>query len=157
MRTDVTLAASDESADAAWERLRASGADYSLVVDDGIVVGVVSAHDLSGPAGGQHRRMGRTVGNLMHRDVVTAGPDTTVARAAALMRKRRVGCLPILARRKLIGVVTTYELLGLLAASVRPGGPGRPPDGGRPRGRRPARVRAARSRLRRALAWRRWS
>ncbi len=58
--------------------------------------------------------MGRAVGELMHRDVVTATPETTVARAAATMRKRRVGCLPVLSRGKLVGIVTTYEMLGLL-------------------------------------------
>ena len=59
--------------------------------------------------------MGRTVGDLMQSDPAVATPTTTIARAAALMRKRKVGCLPIVERGKLVGLVTTYEMLGVLA------------------------------------------
>ena len=115
MRTDVPTASSDESATDAWERMRAAGADYVIVTQNDDIVGILSWHDLSGPAGGSHRRMGRRVGELMHRDVITAGPETTIAQAAASMQQHRVGCLPIIEHRKLVGIVTTYEMLGVLA------------------------------------------
>jgi acetoin utilization protein AcuB len=115
MRSEVTTASSDENASDAWERMRAVDADYVVVTRNDDIVGILSWHDLSGPAGGGHRRMGRRVGELMHRDVVTAGPETTVAQAATLMREHRVGCLPILDHRKLVGIVTTHDMLGVLA------------------------------------------
>jgi acetoin utilization protein AcuB len=51
----------------------------------------------------------------MQKEVITAGPETTVAKAAATMRKMRVGCLPILDHGKLVGVVSTREMLDVLA------------------------------------------
>jgi CBS domain-containing protein len=120
MRSEVATASTAESAADAWERMRAMDAGYLVVMKEDDVAGILSWHDLSGPSGGGHRRMGRTVGELMHKDVVTAGPEMAVAQAASLMRKRRVGGLPILERGKLVGIVTTYEMLGILASDAAP-------------------------------------
>jgi acetoin utilization protein AcuB len=103
-----------ESAGAAWKRLRAADSDHLVVLRDGNVVGVLSRHDLDGPAGGTHRRMGRRVGDLMGRDVVTATPGTSVRGGSMRMRRRGVGCLPIVARGRLVGLVTVARLLEVL-------------------------------------------
>ncbi len=119
MSGEVPCAAPDESAAAAWTRRRSTGAEHLVVVRDGEIVGTLSWQDLSGPAGGVHRRMGRSVGDLMRRYVWPATPDTRITRAAATMRRRRVGCLPVVSRRRLVGIVTTSDLLGLLAGRAR--------------------------------------
>jgi acetoin utilization protein AcuB len=103
-----------ESAGAAWERLKATGADHLVVLTDEKVVGVLSRHDLGGPAGGTRRRMGRRVGDLMRRDVVTATPGTSVRSGSMRMRRCGVGCLPIVAGGRLVGVVTASRLLAVL-------------------------------------------
>ena len=118
MNATVATAAPDESAAAAWDRMRALDASYLVVTTEGGILGVLSWHDLMGPAGGAHRRMGRRVGELMHRDVVFGTPGTSVERAAATMRRHRVGCLPILERHQLVGIVTTSDMLGVLASGA---------------------------------------
>ncbi len=115
MQADVPTASPDESATVAWDRMSALDADYLVVTKDREILGVLCRHDLAGPAGGTHRRMGRRVGELMQRDVRTAAPETSVATAAASMQRQRLGCLPIVERRKLVGMVTTADLLGVLA------------------------------------------
>ena len=50
----------------------------------------------------------------MSRDVVTVEPTTTVRQAANLMRGRYLGCLPVVDGGKLVGMVTTSDLLELL-------------------------------------------
>jgi acetoin utilization protein AcuB len=115
MRPPVPTATRDETANQVWDRMCAADVDHVVVLEGEGVVGVVSWHDLSGPSGGGHRRMGRRVGELMHEEVVTAGPETTVAKAAARMQKMRVGCLPVLDHGKLVGIVSTREMLGVLA------------------------------------------
>jgi CBS domain-containing protein len=107
-------ASPEESAGVAWERMRAKQVAHLLVMKDGRVVGLVSRHDLGGPAGGAHRRMGRRVADLMRRDVITATPETSVRRAAMLMRKHGIGCLPVVARDRLVGVLEVAQLLALL-------------------------------------------
>lgn len=109
-----------ESAGAAWERLKATDADHLIVLRDGKIVGVLSRHDLDGPAGGTRRRMGRRVGDLMRRHVVTATPGTSVRGGSMRMRRRGVGCLPIVVGGRLVGVVTTSRLLAVLERVLSP-------------------------------------
>lgn len=117
---EPAIGSPNESAGAAWERLRALGKRHLVVVQAGEVVGVVSRHDLSGPAGGTHRRMGRRVGELMRADVHTVTPQTSVRTASARMRREGIGCLPVLGPgKKLMGIVTTSQLLALLEKQLR--------------------------------------
>jgi predicted transcriptional regulator len=115
MRAKVPTATPDESAASAWERMRALDVDHLVVTREREIVGIISWYDLMGPEGGGRRRMGRRVGDLMNRNVLTAGPGTSLARVATLMCRRRVGCVPIVTRHDLVGVVTTSDMLGVLA------------------------------------------
>jgi CBS domain-containing protein len=117
MQAEVPTASPEESATVAWDRMSGLDVDYLVVTKDGAILGVVRRSDLAGPAGGTHRRMGRRVGDLMQRDVPTAAPGMSVARAAASMQRQKLGCLPIVERRKLVGMVTTNDMLGILARS----------------------------------------
>jgi CBS domain-containing protein len=115
LEREPLVATMTDSAASAWDRMQRSGADHLVVLDaKQRVVGTVSRDDRGGPAGGRHRRMGRTVGQLMHREPVTVTPGTSVRRAAALMRERHTGCLPVMRGQKLVGLVTVGTLLSLL-------------------------------------------
>jgi acetoin utilization protein AcuB len=46
--------------------------------------------------------------------VVTARPETTLRQAANLLRGRTIGCLPVLEEGRLLGIVTTTDLLELI-------------------------------------------
>jgi len=110
-----TMAAID-----AWELMK-NGRIHHLVVTRGSeVVGVLSDRDAGGRAG-VAVRSGRTVGDLMTTKVVTIGETGTVREAANLMRGRTMGCLPVLRKGRLVGIVTTSDLLVLLGrGSDRP-------------------------------------
>jgi acetoin utilization protein AcuB len=71
-------------------------------------VGVVSARDLESLA---ESRSFRTVGEVMSAPAVTAEPHMTIRQAANLLRGRTIGCLPVLEDGKLIGILTTTDLL----------------------------------------------
>src|SRR5690606_4597333 len=88
-------------------------------------------------------RRGRTVGELMTLDPISAEPKTTLRQAANLMRARRVGCLPVLEDDELVGIVTATDVLDELGrGSSRPEGRAtrrtlRMPAGSKQRGGRP--------------------
>ena len=109
-----------------------------VVAPTGQVLGVVSRPDLipkaaglAAPAGlcpwfGPRRRerrraLARTAGELMTTPAVTVAPQATVERAARLMRRRRVGRLPVTfpLTGRLAGIVTRSDLLRVYR---RPGG-----------------------------------
>jgi acetoin utilization protein AcuB len=87
---------------------------HIVVVDtDGKVEGIVSERDLGGRHGSSVRSK-LTIGELMTSPVVTATPDTTVREAANLLRGRSIGCLPVVRRKRAIGMVTIADLLELI-------------------------------------------
>ena len=93
----------------ARERLRNDGIDHLVVVDGKRIVGVVAGKDILGVSDD-----GPIVA-VMHREVVTIEPEATLRRAAGVMRGRDVGCLPVVDEGRLVGIVTTSDLLTALA------------------------------------------
>lgn len=50
------------------------------------------------------------VKDVMVRDVITTSEDTPIEEAAHLMLDRKIGCLPVLRERKLVGIITESDL-----------------------------------------------
>lgn len=121
MNPDVLATTEDATADDIWSQMRFRGIRHFVVMDGKRVVGVISDRDLGGRSGASVRR-GRTVGDLMADEVVTATTDTTIRQAANLMRGRTIGCLPVLDdRERLVGIVTISDILDELGrGSTRP-------------------------------------
>ena len=55
------------------------------------------------------------VKEAMSTELQTTAPDTPVAEAARLMIERRIGCLPVVENRKLVGIVTETDFVRLVA------------------------------------------
>lgn len=90
------------------------------VVDDGIVVGIVSDRDLrdaappSGAMSDEDRLRylrERRIVEIMRREVVSVEPGTPVEEAARVMAARRIGCLPVMEGETLLGILTASDLL----------------------------------------------
>ena len=100
------------------------------VVDDGgALVGILSQADvlaampsMCDPSVSQQDRdsyLGfMAVEKLMRRSVVTVTSGVGIVEAARLMRTHRVNCLPVVEDDGIVGIVTSYDLLGALE-SVR--------------------------------------
>lgn len=94
----------EESVDAARRRMRAARIRHLVVMHGRKLVGVVSDRDLG-------LELGERVEDVMTRHAVSATGDMTIRKAANLLRGRTVGCLPVLESGKLVGIVTTTDLL----------------------------------------------
>ncbi len=105
---DATVAA----ARAAMRRRRI----HHLVVMDGVhMAGVVSSRDLAGAPSEA------PIAERMSESVVSASAHDTVRDTANRLRGHGVGCLPIVERGRLVGIVTISDLLALLGkGAVRP-------------------------------------
>lgn len=86
-------------------RARANAVRHLLVVEQGRLTGVLCRCDLVEPPLGNE-----TVADRANHCPWTIGPDTTLGQAALLMRERKVGMLPVIARRELLGVITRGDL-----------------------------------------------
>ncbi len=93
----------------AREALRTGEVDHLVVVEAKRVVGVVAGKDIAGT--GDDKR----IADVMSRDVVTIAPEALLRRAAGIMHGRAIGCLPVVDDGRLVGIVTTSDLLTALA------------------------------------------
>jgi len=88
------------------------------------VVGIISHRDLlhaaisavaDAPAVERKRYLGAIpITKVMRTQVHTVSPDAPVQEAARRMRASKIGCLPVLAEGKLIGIISEFDLLGIV-------------------------------------------
>jgi acetoin utilization protein AcuB len=117
--------------------MRERGLRHLPVVDDGgVLIGIVTDRDLRsamfGPAlveylpvehAGRLRALATTlddvrVSHVMTWGAVTTGPDAPMAQAAAIMADARIGSLPVVEGKRLVGIVTEHDVLKALAATL---------------------------------------
>ncbi len=118
MTTRAETVTAGESVENALRRMRARRIRHLVVELGGGAVGVVSIRDCDSFPGD---RTVCTVADVMSAPAVTGQPRTTVREAANLLRGRTIGCLPVLEEGKLVGILTTTDLLDLIGrGSERP-------------------------------------
>jgi acetoin utilization protein AcuB len=124
MTTAVEQIAPESAAIDARALMRARGIRHLVVRRGSRIVGVVSDRDLGGPRG---LSPDTTVESAMASRVVTAAPDATLREAANLLRGYGIGCLPVVEKGRLVGIVTIADLLDALGRGGAPlRGRGRP-------------------------------
>jgi acetoin utilization protein AcuB len=104
-----------------------------VVVDDR-VVGIITDRDVRDafPSVFDHtpRRRERigtadpatiAVEDVMSPNVLTLGPDASVEAAARLMRRERIGAIPIVIGQRLVGIITRSDVLDAFLALASEG------------------------------------
>jgi len=95
------------------------------VVSGGKLVGIVTSMDILRYLGSSKlfERMGSDrfddamsvgVQEIMTKDVFKVTPETDIGEAAALMRERDCGGLPVVSEDELVGIITEHDLMRLL-------------------------------------------
>jgi CBS-domain-containing membrane protein len=98
-----------------WGRLR-----HVPVVRDQEVVGVLSERDILARQGREQVPPweDELVGAVMSRPPMVAVPDQEVAQAASRMAAHRIGCLPVVSHGRLVGMLTTTDLMGAAVSEL---------------------------------------
>jgi CBS domain-containing protein len=91
------------------------------VVDGKRLVGIISERDLFrsslaealGYGGKASRELMKTIRikDIMVGDVLTVAPEDDVKEAVRLMVERKVGCLPVVEKDRLVGLITETDIL----------------------------------------------
>jgi acetoin utilization protein AcuB len=106
--------------------MRTERLHHLVVVRQSRIAGVLSDRDFLTP-GRFDVRSPATVSDVMTTDVVTIDQNDSVRDAANLMRGHGIHCLPVTSRGRLVGILTTSDLLQLLGKGVdRPARKARP-------------------------------
>ena len=120
----VTIDPGETVLDAA-RRMVGMGFRRLPVAREGRLLGIVTTMDILRYLGrsevfhrmgshGVEDAMGVPVEEIMRRDVAVVGPDTDVGEAAALMRERGFGGLPVVSGGRIEGIITEHDMLRLL-------------------------------------------
>jgi CBS domain-containing membrane protein len=115
-RKIMTLKADDDLALA--DSILALGRYRHLPVEEnGRLLGLITHRDLLRIWADRGAIDGRTVsaGEIMTRDVTTVTPETPVAEAAQLICENKFGCLPVVEKGRLVGIVTEADFVELAA------------------------------------------
>jgi acetoin utilization protein AcuB len=86
--------------------LREHGVKHLPVLRDGLLIGMVSQHDLM-----RSDSDSLPIGEVMRSPMFVLSPATPISRIARIFRERRVPVLPVLDRRDLIGIVRAVDVL----------------------------------------------
>ncbi len=125
MRKAVITIHPDDSLAHAQSLMRTHRIRHLPVLDKGNLVGIVSSHDLHGavplPAGPEEARayaeklQALPASAVMSREVVAVAPFTPIEHCAKLMTEYKIGCLPVLQGGRLEGIVTTTDVMAMMA------------------------------------------
>lgn len=109
MTTAVRTIPRDLDTAAARHLMRKARIHHLIVTERGRILGVLSQRDLGGtreeslPAG--------SVEGVMRSNVVAIAPEMSIRAAAAMLRGYDIGCLPVVDGKRLVGILTTSDLL----------------------------------------------
>src|SRR5262249_36550454 len=90
-----------------WERIRhmpVEDKDHHLL---GLVSHRAVLRFLTGGGAAHHT----PVSDIMKTELITVGPDEPTLDAIRLMRRRRIGCLPVVHEGRLVGIVTEEDFM----------------------------------------------
>ncbi len=103
----------------AYALMSERGFRHVPIVEGGVLVGLISLTDIGKLGARIPEILGKTLRDVMTTNLLTVGPDEAVDLAAAKMATRKINCLPVVTDNKLLGIVTTYDLLDALAHRIR--------------------------------------
>lgn len=97
---------------------------HLLVVEDGKLVGIVTWGDIRGASASDATLLSiyelnalldsLCVNYIMSRNPISVHPRTSIARAAQIMMEKKIGCLPVIKRDKVEGIITESDILRIL-------------------------------------------
>jgi acetoin utilization protein AcuB len=123
MTKKVITISLEDKIDQAFFRFHYDGIRHlPVVTEKGTLVGMISDRDIKkvlGPAQRKHQQndgtiltvSDRKVRMVMRRQPLTIGPDERAATAAAIMVKKKIGALPVISKKKLVGIITATDIL----------------------------------------------
>ncbi|MDD1726151.1 MAG: CBS domain-containing protein [Euryarchaeota archaeon] len=110
----ITLHKGDSIADAIKLMLTGNVSGFPILDEDGKVIGIVSERDFVGLVA--KIITGKSVADVMSRDVVTVRPDTKIEDAARVMIANDFRRVPIVQEGVMTGVVTTSDIVNYVGS-----------------------------------------
>jgi len=118
MTTDLYVLGRDACLIDIQELMRKKNIRHIPIVDAGELLGIVSHRDLMAatPISSEHYRKvySETMAlDIMHSGVETVTPTSSARNAALMLERHKIGCLPVVKKKKLVGIVTSSDFIAV--------------------------------------------
>lgn len=110
--TDSTSGTLRGAAEQMWRQQTGS----LVIVDGDSITGIITERDVLQAIAAGARPDTAPIADIMTRDLITVGPDTSVRDAARLMATHWIRHLPIVDDGKLVGIISQRDVTGVFAA-----------------------------------------
>lgn len=119
MSPEMVTASLTDTVFSAAKKMSENNVSCVVVVDDEMVIGILTDEDmLKDLAGQDHEFGGLLIGERMSSPVVVVSPDTPVTAAGKTMEARDIKRLPVVDGGRLVGIVTQTDITrGLISVS----------------------------------------
>lgn len=129
MNTYLMTVPPDTSLQKAKEIIDEKRINHLLVVDkNGNLIGIVSDRDIKQTSASPATALSvhelnylltqLTVEQIMSKKIITIPPGTTIERAALIMQKNRINALPVIEDEKLVGIITSSDVMRVLLRAI---------------------------------------
>lgn len=114
MDTHLLTVQKDDTLELAIAFIEWRQARYLPVEDKhGKLIGLLSSEEILKFLASNKRDSAKTVGDLMIKNPVTVDPETTLREAMKAIEQNKVGCLPVVSKGDLIGVITENHFINI--------------------------------------------
>lgn len=119
MTTEVITTTSNVDVVNAFEELMEHKISAMPIVDDGKLVGIITATDLGHNLILDKYELGTDVKSIMIKDVVTVSPENTISEAIETMKANApdsniLNQLPVVENGKLVGIISDGDIIKLI-------------------------------------------
>ena len=129
MHTDLVTISPDTSLVKARDIIAERQIEHLLVVNkEGNLIGIVSDRDLKQTWASPATTLSAhelnyllkqlTVETMMVTKIVSVTPGTTIERAGLIMQEHAIGALPVMDKGKLVGIITTTDVMAVLLDAI---------------------------------------
>jgi len=129
MNTYLMTIPPDTSLQKAKEIIDEKRINHLLVVDkNGDLIGIVSDRDIKQTSASPATALSvhelnylltqLTAEQIMSKKIITISPGTTIERAALIMQKNRINALPVIEDEKLVGIITSSDVMRVLLRAI---------------------------------------
>ena len=117
MTTDLLTVQADDIVELVAELMDWRKIRYMPVEDTkGKLIGLITSRLLLRYFTSSKSKKAKVVKDLMLKKPMTASPSTTIMEAMGMMRKNKIGCLPVVQDHELIGIFTEMDFMRISAS-----------------------------------------
>jgi CBS domain-containing protein len=101
-----------------WQRIRYLPVEN----EEGHLIGLISSRGVLrhyNKTAKHHKESDACIDDLMMKDPITVSPEQTITEAIKIMRTKKIGCLPVVSKKNLIGIITEANFLNITASMLQ--------------------------------------